>query len=130
MDDFAPGTVLIADDEADVRLLVRIILAEVEGVEVIAEAVDGDDALEKWCDLRRPAPQVVVLDNRMPGLTGLEVAARILEARPTQPILLFSAFLSDDIRQEAAAAGIRACVSKSDLDTLAGLVRGLLLSPA
>ena len=120
---FAP-TVLIVDDEIDMRLLVRVVLTSARnGIEVIAEAVDGDDAVAVFDDLERPAvPDVVILDNRMPGRTGVEVARAMRETTPDQHIILFSAFLTPELVAEAEALGIDACVSKSDLDTLPDLV--------
>jgi CheY-like chemotaxis protein len=68
-------------------------------------------------------PDVVILDNRMPGLSGLEVAAEILSERPGQLIVLYSAFLDDDVRAKAAAIGISRCVSKQELDRLPALIQ-------
>lgn len=55
---------------------------------------------------------MVILDNRMPGLSGMEVAERLLAERPSQIIVLYSAYLDADIRARAAEVGITACVSK------------------
>jgi CheY-like chemotaxis protein len=68
---------------------------------------------------------VVILDNRMPGLSGLEVAERILEERPGQIIVLYSAFLDDEVRAEAAELGIASCVSKEDLESLPHVIQEL-----
>jgi CheY-like chemotaxis protein len=67
----------------------------------------------------------VILDNRMPGLTGLEVAEEILKERPAQPIILYSAFLDDTVRRQAAELGISRCVGKADIDTIPSIVREL-----
>src|SRR2546428_2591397 len=93
-----PST-LIVDDEEDMRFLMRsTIEAANEGLEVAAEARDGFEAVERWRELQ---PDIVVMDNRMPGLTGLEAARRILAEDPTQSIILFSAFLNDEVRRTA-----------------------------
>lgn len=120
----AKPTVLIVDDETDIRLLVRAILeASSLGVEVVAEAVDGNDALEVFNSLDPPVvPDVVILDNRMPGKEGLEVAAAMLAQEPRQNIVLFSAFVTPEIEAKAKALGVRACVGKSDFALLPGLV--------
>ncbi len=112
-----PLTVLIVDDEIDMRTLVRVVLgAANRGIDVVAEAVDGIDALAGFDALDPPpVPTVVILDNRMPGLSGIEVAREILRRRPEQHIILFSAFLTAEIRAEAKDLGIDACVSKDDL---------------
>jgi YesN/AraC family two-component response regulator len=105
--------VLIVDDEEDMRALLRstIEIAN-EGLHVAGEAVDGEDALTQW---RETKPEIVVLDQRMPGATGLEVAQRILAEHPEQTIILFSAYLDQEITDAAARLGIRACMSKREI---------------
>jgi hypothetical protein len=61
----------------------------------------------------------------MPGLSGLDVATRVLEGRPLQPIVLFSAFLTPEIERKAKAIGVRACVSKADIKKLPSVIAGL-----
>jgi len=115
--------VLVADDEEDMRLLIRTLLEAADiGVEIVAEAASGDDALARWRDLR---PDIVVLDQRMPGLSGMEVAARMLERVPDQAIVLFSAYLTDELRLEILAAGVRACLTKEEVFSLPEVVRGI-----
>jgi DNA-binding NarL/FixJ family response regulator len=107
---------LIVDDEEDMRVLLRATIeAANQGLQVAAEAGDGEEGLAQW---REHRPEVVVLDQRMPGLSGLEVAEQILAEHPEQHIVLFSAYLDDDTRQQAADLGIRACVSKSDFSRI------------
>jgi CheY-like chemotaxis protein len=120
-----PITVLIADDEEDMRMLVRVVLSKAN-VEVVAEAIDGPGALETIERLDPPpVPTALILDNRMPGMTGLEVAELVLAHTPGQPIVLFSAFLTDEIRERAEAIGIRACVSKADIARLPRVIAEL-----
>src|SRR6476469_7991278 len=83
-----------------------------EGLRVAGEAVDGEDAVAQW---REKRPQIVVLDQRMPGATGLEVAERILAEHPEQAIILFSAYLDPDILDKAKELGISACMSKREI---------------
>jgi len=109
-----PGMgVLIVDDEEDMRALLRstIEIAN-QGLHVAAEAADGEEAVAQW---REKRPAVVVLDQRMPGATGLEVAERILAEHPDQAIILFSAYLDPDITARAAQLGISACMSKREI---------------
>ncbi len=115
---------LIVDDEVDIRVLVRAILESSGlGVQVVGEAVDGDDALAVFNTLDPPdVPDVVILDNRMPGKEGLEVAAEMLDQEPRQHIVLFSAFVTPEIEERARALGVRACVGKSDFARLPELV--------
>ncbi|MEQ1788548.1 MAG: response regulator transcription factor [Acidimicrobiales bacterium] len=118
---------LIVDDEMDMRMLVRVVIEIAnEGLSIVAEASDGAEALAVWRDLDGPpVPDVVILDNRMPGLSGLEVAEQILTERPEQIIVLYSAYLDEGVRARAAALGIARCVSKEELDQLPDLVREL-----
>jgi CheY-like chemotaxis protein len=119
-------TMLIVDDELDMRMLVRLVIEMANnGLTIVGEAADGAEALRVWRDLNEPEPDVVILDNRMPGLSGLEVARRILTERPGQLIVLFSAFLDDTVRKQAAEIGITRCVTKHELDRLPSLVHEL-----
>lgn len=121
------ATMLIVDDELDMRMLVRLVIEMAnDGLSIVGEANDGPEAIQVWRDLDGPpVPDVVILDNRMPGLSGLEVAQRILEERPGQIIVLYSAFLDADVRAKANELGIASCVSKHELDRLPDLVREL-----
>jgi CheY-like chemotaxis protein len=120
-------TMLIVDDEMDMRMLVRVVIEMANhGLSIVGEAADGDEALRVWRDLNGPPiPDVVILDNRMPGLTGIEVAQQILAERPGQIIVLYSAFLDDEVRAAAEDVGIATCVSKEDLDRLPGVIQEL-----
>ena len=120
-------TMLIVDDELDMRMLVRVVIEMANhGLSIVGEASDGDEALRVWRDLDGPpVPDVVILDNRMPGLTGIEVAQQILAERPSQIIVLYSAFLDDEVRAQADEVGIARCVSKEDLDRLPGVIHEL-----
>ena len=119
-------TVLVVDDDPDVRLLVRAWL-ERGGFNVVEEAADGLQALHQFDALNPPpVPSVVLLDNRMPGLTGLEVAEQMLSRHPEQVIVLFSAYLDIEIQAKARAIGISACVSKSEASRLPDIITRLL----
>ena len=111
-------TMLIVDDELDMRMLVRLVIEMANnGLSIVGEAADGVEALQVWRDLDGPpVPDVVILDNRMPELSGLEVAEQILRERPAQLIVLYSAFLDDNVRAKARELGITMCVSKHDLE--------------
>jgi CheY-like chemotaxis protein len=119
-------SVLVVDDEPDMRVLAKAFL-ERGGFSVIEEAGNGPEALEQFQHLNPPpTPSVVLLDNRMPGLTGLEVAERMLARYPDQMIVLFSAHLEPEIEAEARAIGVAACVSKMQASRLPEIIRGLL----
>jgi YesN/AraC family two-component response regulator len=105
--------VLVVDDEADMRVLMReIIDLANEGLRVVGEAASGQEAIDRW---REVEPHVIVLDERMPDMSGLETAERVLAERPDQHIVMFSAYLDDETIERAAALGIRACLHKRDL---------------
>jgi CheY-like chemotaxis protein len=121
-------SILIVDDESDMRLLARTVLARA-GIEVVGEAADGVEAMSKVCEFDPPpVPTVILLDNRMPGLSGLDVAVRILERTPHQLIILFSAYLDDDTVAAAKRFGVAACVSKKDVMALPNVIRTLVVS--
>ena len=101
---------LIVDDDDDMRFLVRVLIeAANEGLAVAGEARDADEAVTSW---REHQPDVIVLDNRMPGRSGLDVAAEILAERPEQSIILFSAHLDTETLRRAEELGVRECLSK------------------
>src|ERR1700710_791621 len=115
--DIAPS-VFVVDDEPEMRMLARVFL-ERGGLKVVDEAEDGPQALERFHELNPPpVPSVVLLDNRMPGLTGLEVAEQMLAQHPSQLIVLFSAHLDSAVQVKARSIGIAACVSKMDASRL------------
>ncbi len=119
-------TVLVADDEPDVRELARIFL-EMDGFDIVGEAADGAQAVAQYEELHPPpVPSVVLLDNRMPKLTGLEAAEQILRHHPEQVVVLFSAHLDEVVTQRARDLGVRACVSKTDTAKLSSILREAL----
>jgi two-component system, chemotaxis family, chemotaxis protein CheY len=119
-------TVLVVDDEPDMRELARLFL-ETGGFDVVGEAADGAQAVDQYLGMEAAAvPSVVLLDNRMPVMTGLEAAGRILARRPTQLVVLYSAFLDDEARHRARGLGVAACVDKTDIGELPQILRTLL----
>ena len=112
---------LIADDEPDMRALIAHVL-RAAGIDVV-EADGADETLARWRDER---PDAIVLDQRMPPTTGLEVAGTILAVDPAQVIFLFTAFVDAEIRSEAKRLGIAGCVSKSQVFEIPEMVRAQL----
>jgi CheY-like chemotaxis protein len=118
-----PIRVLVVDDHADVRFLVRAILRDAgPPLEVAGEAAGAEEAVQA---VDRLDPHVVVLDAMMPVIDGFEAARRILARRPNIPILLCSAIVDDEIRARAEEAGIAACLSKDHFEAIPALAREL-----
>jgi DNA-binding NarL/FixJ family response regulator len=117
------GNTLIVDDEGDVRLLLQLLInGENHGLRVIGEAANGEQALQLRRDLD---VDVVVLDHRMPGLSGIETAAQMLVEAPSLPIVLYSAFTDARMEQEAREIGVRDCIPKGDGPRLIATLREL-----
>jgi DNA-binding NarL/FixJ family response regulator len=103
--------VLVADDQSMVRAGFRILLGDEEDIEVVAEASNGLEALDKAA---RFDPDVVLMDIRMPELDGLEATRRILEADRGARILILTTFDLDEYVYEALRAGASGFVLKDD----------------
>jgi DNA-binding NarL/FixJ family response regulator len=125
--------VLVADDQSMVRAGFRMLLSGEEDIEVVAEARDGLEAVEKAA---RFEPTVVLMDIRMPELDGLQATRRILAADPAARILVLTTFGLDEYVFEALSAGASGFVLKDDPpEQLIAAVRTVaagdaLLSPA
>ena len=95
-------TLLIADDQALVRVGLRKILESEPEMTVIGEAGDGEDAV---ADARRLRPDVVLMDVRMPVLDGIEATRRIVRALPGTRVLILTTFGLDTYVFDALRAG-------------------------
>jgi len=114
---------LIVDDEEDIRTLIRLIIqSENKGLFVAGEAVDGLEALDT---IDAIDPSVVVLDEMMPGMNGIEAAKEMLARRPDQIIILCTAYLDAELRQKAEAAGIRLCLRKEEFALIPEALRAV-----
>ncbi len=111
-----PVRVMIVDDHADVRFLLRAIIEDAE--EDVAVVGDADGVRAALESIDQLDPDVVVLDAVMPIVSGLEAAPMIRARRPGQRIVLCSALVDDEVREKAEAAGIAACVSKDDMEDI------------
>ena len=109
--------VLLADDELDMQVLLRSVLSMDDRISIAGVASDGGEALQLFDQLH---PDVLVLDERMPILYGLEVAERVLADHPNQRIIICSAWVDDVLRQRAAALGVHAVLPKQQHSELAG----------
>lgn len=107
----APFRILLADDHEVVRAGLRALLEEQSGWEVVAEAVDGRDAVEKATRLK---PDGVVIDIAMPSLNGLEAVRQIVKAVPNTKVLVLTMYDSDPLIQQVLQAGAQGYLLKSD----------------
>jgi DNA-binding NarL/FixJ family response regulator len=125
--------VLVADDQAMVRAGFRMLLGGEPDIEVVAEAENGLEAVDKAA---RFGPTVVLMDIRMPELDGLQATRRILEADPSARVLVLTTFDLDEYVYEALRAGASGFVLKDDPpEQLLAAIRTVaageaLLSPA
>jgi DNA-binding NarL/FixJ family response regulator len=103
--------VLVADDQSMVRAGFRMLLASQEDIEVVAEAGNGLEAVEK---AERYRPDIILMDIRMPELDGLEATRRILAADSGARILVLTTFDLDEYVYEALRAGASGFVLKDD----------------
>jgi DNA-binding NarL/FixJ family response regulator len=125
--------VLVVDDQSMVRAGFRMLLSGEEDIEVVAEASNGLEAVEKTA---RFQPTIVLMDIRMPELDGLQATRRILAADDSARILILTTFDLDEYVYEALRAGASGFVLKDDPpEQLLAAVRTVaggdaLLSPA
>ena len=103
--------VLVADDQSMVRAGFRMLLGSEAGIEVVAEASNGLEAVEKAA---RFDPDVILMDIRMPELDGLEATRRALAADTGARVLILTTFALDEYVYEALAAGASGFVLKDD----------------
>lgn len=103
--------VLVADDQSMVRAGFRMLLSGEEDIDVVAEARDGLEAVDKAA---RFEPTVVLMDIRMPELDGLEATRRIITANDNARILILTTFGLDEYIYEALSAGASGFVLKDD----------------
>jgi DNA-binding NarL/FixJ family response regulator len=103
--------VLVADDQSMVRAGFRMLLSGERDIEVVAEASDGLEAIDK---AHRFHPTVVLMDIRMPELDGLEATRRILATNNGARILILTTFDLDEYVYEALRAGASGFVLKDD----------------
>jgi two-component system nitrate/nitrite response regulator NarL len=105
----APTRVLIADDHPLFREAITRVIAGRDDFELVAEATDGREALDK---IRELEPDVAIIDVRMPELDGSDVLVALREEGRATRVVFLSAFLDSKTVYEAVAAGASAYLSK------------------
>jgi DNA-binding NarL/FixJ family response regulator len=107
--------ILVVDDNALVRGLVREFIESRPGFEVCGEAADGFEGVEKGLELR---PDLIVLDFLMPRINGLQAAMMLREVVPATPIILYTVYKDETISCLAHNAGVASVISKTDQLTI------------
>lgn len=134
--DAAPIRVLLVDDQTLVRQGIRALLDLADGVEVIGEAADGEQALDLLGSSADAHPDVVLLDLRMPGIGGLGVLSRLADRSDAPAVLVLTTFDDDHAVLESLRLGARGFLLKDvTLADLTGAIQavaggGLHVQPA
>ena len=103
--------VFIADDHKILRESLIILLSRDENLQVIGEAADGQEAFGKICALK---PDVAVLDISLPGLNGLDLAAKLQQEMPAVKIVILTMHKSEEFVARALFAGVKGYVLKEN----------------
>ncbi|MGW6620286.1 response regulator [Nocardia sp. NPDC055002] len=126
-------TVLLVDDQRLVRAGLRMLIEDTTDLAVVGEAADGVEAVRLYAEL---APDLVVMDLRMPGLDGVAATRQILAASPRAKVLVLTTFDDDEHLFPALSAGAAGYFVKDTepavlLDAIRRTVEGdLMFSPA
>jgi len=105
-----PLRVVIADDQRVVREGLAMLIGLLDGIQVVATAADGVDAVDQ---ARLHRPDVVVMDLRMPNLDGAQATARIRAELPHTQVLVLTTYADDDALFPALQAGARGYLTKN-----------------
>ena len=119
-----PVRVLLADDQRLVRESLSTLLSLLDGIELVANAADGQEALE-LADLHRP--DVVLMDLRMPRLDGIEATRILGQRRPDVRVIALTTFADDESVLGALRAGARGYLTK---DASSDQIRDAILAVA
>ena len=119
-----PKCILIVDDHANVRKIIRDFLENESGFEVCGEAVDGHDAIQKAKELN---PDLIILDLSMPQMNGIEAARVLKKILPQTPIVMLTSHDPSTLGYDTHAAGIDVVVAKDgDMSLLVASLQSLL----
>jgi two-component system invasion response regulator UvrY len=109
----AARSVLLVDDHRGFRVVVRSLLEAEPGFVVVAEAEDGEQAVDL---AERLDPDLVVMDVRLPGINGMEATRRIVARDPSVAVVLVSTVRREDLPADLLACGAVGFVQKEALD--------------
>ena len=104
-----PIRVVIADDHAIVRMTLALLLAEEDDVEVVGQAADGAEAVERAREL---SPDVLIMDVNMPRMNGIEATRKIASGCPSVKVIGLSMHTTDTLAKEMLQAGAVGYVPK------------------
>lgn len=117
-------TIVLADDHPIVREGLRTVLEREPDLAIVGEARDGAEALQL---IERLRPTLLILDVRMPGKSGLEVAREIARISPGTRVLILSMYAAEGYVMEALASGVAGYIVKeTDTDNLIPAIRQIL----
>ena len=115
-----PIRILIAEDQRIVREGIIALLEDEDTVEIVGEAANGEQAVERWSRLR---PDVVLMDLQMPVVDGAEATRRIRELDPDARILVLTTYATDEFIWKALRAGAKGYLLKdASADELLGAI--------
>ena len=117
-----PIRVMLVDDQEDIRFIVGVILGDHDDISLVAGVATAREALDCFDAM---APDVAIVDVRMPIVDGFELTGMLLERRPELPVALLTSLVDDGIRRQAQAVGARTVADKADFYALPDLVRQL-----
>lgn len=100
--------VMVVDDTEHVREMLATML-ELDGFDVVAKLDGGQAAIDA---VASAAPNVIVMDYKMPGMDGITATQRIREIARDVPVILYTAYLDDELEERARAAGAALCLGK------------------
>jgi len=101
--------ILLVDDHEVVRLGLKALISRYPHFEVVGEAAGADEAMQQVAHLR---PDVVVMDIRLPGKSGIEATRDIVDAFPATKVIMLTSFADDDLLFDAITAGASGYVLK------------------
>ena len=110
MGTFGPmHTILIVDDDKDLRVMLKYLIQTTTGMQVVGEAGDGLEAID---EARKLQPDLIIMDAAMPNLDGVEATRRIRDMQPQVYILGLTAFA--DYPETMLGAGANKCLLKTE----------------
>lgn len=116
--------VVVVDDTEHVRNMIADILS-LHGFEIVGRAATAREAVDLTVEL---APDVVVMDYKMPDIDGVEATRQIRGKVPDQQVIVYSAFVTPAVIQEAREAGVTVCIPKgSGVEALATEISALVM---